>query len=120
MPRPNGIVHTDRFGAIDMGWRAIAPIEDRLPTGCADDTEYARERIGAGIAQLGQDFAADTTFAHDIGMDILDGIDFDKGCYVGQEVGQPHEASRHRPPPAGDRSWRRRACGLAGAGQWPR
>ena len=28
----------------------------------------------------------DTTFPHDIGMDLLDGVDFKKGCYVGQEV----------------------------------
>ena len=44
------------------------------------------KRIGAGIAHLGNDFPANDAFAHDIGMDLLDGIDFAKGCYVGQEV----------------------------------
>jgi len=81
----DGIVHGDRFGAIDIGYRVIAPAEDTAGW-IADDSEYARTRIGAGIAELGEDFAPDTVFAHDIGMDLLDGIDFDKGCYVGQEV----------------------------------
>jgi folate-binding protein YgfZ len=51
-----------------------------------DETPYAMARIAAGIAEMGPDFAPDTTFPHDIGMDLLDGIDFVKGCYVGQEV----------------------------------
>jgi folate-binding protein YgfZ len=48
--------------------------------------DYDRERIAAGITELGPDFGPEEVFAHDIGMDILDGIDFAKGCYVGQEV----------------------------------
>ncbi len=74
------IAHQDR-----LGWRMIAPVETTtawLPT----DTDFARTRIAAGIAELGQDFAANETFAHDMGLDLLDGIDFSKGCYVGQEV----------------------------------
>ncbi len=82
---PSGIAHGDRFGAIDIGYRTI-DTADEAKGWVQDDTEYARTRIGAGIAQLGQDFGPDSVFAHDIGMDILDGIDFDKGCYVGQEV----------------------------------
>ena len=82
---PEGIVHGDRFSAIDIGYRTI-DTADEAKGWVQDDTEYARVRIGAGIAQLGQDFGPDSVFAHDIGMDQLDGIDFDKGCYVGQEV----------------------------------
>jgi folate-binding protein YgfZ len=51
-----------------------------------DETPYLRRRIAAGTAEMGPDFAPDTTFPHDIGMDLRDGIDFKKGCYVGQEV----------------------------------
>lgn len=80
-----GIVHTDRYGPLDIGWRIIAPLAG-AESWEADDPEYARTRIGAGLSELGQDFQPDSTFAHDIGMDILDGIDFEKGCYVGQEV----------------------------------
>ena len=82
---PDGIRHTDRMGPIDMGWRAIADVE---ATGgwVQDDAFYQGERIACGIAHLGNDFPANDAFAHDIGMDLLDGIDFAKGCYVGQEV----------------------------------
>ena len=38
------------------------------------------------MPEQGPDFPIDTTFAHDIGLDLLGGIDFVKGCYVGQEV----------------------------------
>ncbi|KRB01461.1 hypothetical protein ASD83_08150 [Devosia sp. Root685] len=82
---PEGLRHTDRLGPIDMGWRVIAPIE-AIADWVQDDTAYHQERIGVGILHQGNDFPANDTFAHDIGMDILDGIDFVKGCYVGQEV----------------------------------
>ena len=52
----------------------------------APDDRYAAARIAQGIAEEGPDFAADTTFPHDIGMDFLGGVDFKKGCYIGQEV----------------------------------
>ncbi|MDB5622609.1 MAG: folate-binding protein YgfZ, partial [Devosia sp.] len=82
---PGFIHHTDRFGPLDIGWRTIAPLE---ATGdwIADDTFYHGKRIGVGILHQGNDFPANAAFAHDIGLDLLDGIDFNKGCYVGQEV----------------------------------
>ena len=49
-------------------------------------TSYDAARIAHGIAELGPDFAADAVFPHDIGMDFLGGVDFKKGCYIGQEV----------------------------------
>lgn len=52
----------------------------------AEDGGYDERRIAAGIAEMGQDFATDSQFPHDLGMDLLSGIDFAKGCYVGQEV----------------------------------
>ncbi|MFN4209180.1 MAG: YgfZ/GcvT domain-containing protein [Devosia sp.] len=82
---PTGIRHTDRMGPIDMGYRTIAPIEATAGW-VQDDALYHAERIGVGIAHQGNDFPANDAFAHDIGLDILDGIDFGKGCYVGQEV----------------------------------
>lgn len=50
------------------------------------DLSHERQRIAAGAAALGPDFGADTTFPHDIAMDLLGGVDFKKGCYIGQEV----------------------------------
>ena len=80
-----GIQHHDRKGSVQLGWRVIAPLEAAMDW-LQDDTSYQAARIEAGIAHQGNDFLANDTFAHDIGFDILDGIDFDKGCYVGQEV----------------------------------
>ncbi|MCS6760504.1 MAG: folate-binding protein, partial [Candidatus Devosia euplotis] len=54
--------------------------------GVQDDHRSQTSRIGAGIPQQGPVFPANDAFAHDIGLDILNGIDFAKGCYVGQEV----------------------------------
>ncbi|MCF6325759.1 MAG: hypothetical protein L3J21_00540 [Devosiaceae bacterium] len=51
-----------------------------------DGGEFLSRRINLGISQLGEDYAPDSLFPHDIGMDLLNGIDFSKGCYVGQEV----------------------------------
>ncbi|MCP8885017.1 folate-binding protein [Devosia sp. XJ19-1] len=82
---PDGIRHADRLGPINMGWRAISPV-DATDEWVQDDAPYHRERIGAGIMHQGNDFPANDAFAHDIGLDILEGIDFAKGCYVGQEV----------------------------------
>lgn len=82
---PDGIRHVDRLGPINMGWRAISPV-DATDGWVQDDAPYHRERIGAGIMHQGNDFPANDAFAHDIGLDILEGIDFAKGCYVGQEV----------------------------------
>jgi len=50
------------------------------------DARHDAARIAGGIAELGPDFAADEMFPHDIGMDLLGGVDFTKGCYIGQEV----------------------------------
>lgn len=80
-----GNVQQAVYGSVSLGYRVIATAEEAASWD-ADDSAYAAARIAAGLAELGQDFAADTTFAHDIGMDQLDGIDFAKGCYVGQEV----------------------------------
>lgn len=80
----DGIVHAD-MRAGGLGSRVIAP--RAVAAGWAtDDREFVRRRIETGVAELGQDFAGDTTFPHDIGMDFLNGVDFKKGCYVGQEV----------------------------------
>jgi folate-binding protein YgfZ len=77
-----GIAHADPRG---LGTRVIAlkaEAVDWLPS----DDSYAARRIGRGVAELGPDFAPDSTFPHDVGMDFLEGVDFKKGCYIGQEV----------------------------------
>jgi folate-binding protein YgfZ len=63
----------------------IGTREEATGWGAPDDS-YDRGRIAAGVAELGADFTPDTLFPHDIGMDLLAGVDFQKGCYIGQEV----------------------------------
>ena len=43
-------------------------------------------RLTLGIPELGVDFEPDSITAMDAGYDLLNGISFTKGCYVGQEI----------------------------------
>lgn len=54
----------------------------------ADETEadYHAHRIALGIPEGGRDFAFSDAFPHEALMEQLGGVDFRKGCYVGQEV----------------------------------
>ncbi len=47
---------------------------------------YEAHRIALGVPRGGMDFAYGDAFPHETDMDQLGGVDFDKGCYVGQEV----------------------------------
>jgi folate-binding protein YgfZ len=47
---------------------------------------YDSHRIALGIPQGGVDFGYSDAFPHEADMDQLGGVDFAKGCYVGQEV----------------------------------
>jgi folate-binding protein YgfZ len=48
--------------------------------------DYETHRIALGVPRGGVDFAYGDAFPHEADMDQLGGIDFAKGCYVGQEV----------------------------------
>jgi folate-binding protein YgfZ len=48
--------------------------------------DYDAHRIALGVPLGGSDFAYGDAFPHEADMDQLGGVDFDKGCYVGQEV----------------------------------
>jgi tRNA-modifying protein YgfZ len=47
---------------------------------------YEAHRIALGIPRGGLDFSYGDAFPHETDMDQLGGVDFDKGCFVGQEV----------------------------------
>ena len=42
--------------------------------------------IAAGVPEWGRDYRAAEVFPTDINMDLMGGIDYRKGCFVGQEV----------------------------------
>ncbi|MEJ1157837.1 CAF17-like 4Fe-4S cluster assembly/insertion protein YgfZ [Prosthecomicrobium sp. N25] len=56
------------------------------PGSHADEASWHRHRIALGVPEGGTDFAYGDAFPHDADMDDLAGVDFGKGCYVGQEV----------------------------------
>jgi folate-binding protein YgfZ len=75
-----------------LGARTILP-SDLAAEAAADlgatltDAEaYDAHRIALGVPRGGMDFIYGDTFPHEADMDQLAGVDFDKGCYVGQEV----------------------------------
>jgi folate-binding protein YgfZ len=49
-------------------------------------TAYDAHRIALGVPRGGSDFIYSDAFPHEADMDQLGGVDFDKGCFVGQEV----------------------------------
>ena len=48
--------------------------------------DYEAQRIALGVPRGGLDFIYGDAFPHETDMDQLNGVDFDKGCFVGQEV----------------------------------
>jgi folate-binding protein YgfZ len=75
-----------------LGWRILVPEElkqkvaDLIGADLADSDAYEAYRIASGVPRGGLDFMYSDAFPHETNMDRLHGIDFDKGCYVGQEV----------------------------------
>ena len=69
-----------------LGWRAILPRPIAAAVGTEHVNEYEGLRIAVGAPKGGLDFAYADAFPHDANFDLLHGVDFDKGCYVGQEV----------------------------------
>ena len=69
-----------------LGYRVIAagPMPGLESEG--DEAAYRDHRIMAGVPEGGIDFAYGDTFPHEANLDRLNGLDFTKGCYVGQEV----------------------------------
>jgi folate-binding protein YgfZ len=51
-----------------------------------DVSFYEAHRIALGVPRGGLDFSYGDAFPHETDMDQLAGVDFEKGCYVGQEV----------------------------------
>ena len=43
-------------------------------------------RIALGVPEAGRDYTLGDTFPHEADFDLLHGVSFTKGCYVGQEV----------------------------------
>lgn len=63
-------------------WLGLAPAETAAECDDADDAADLR----AGLPAQGRDYAPESVFPTDVNMDLLAGVDYRKGCFVGQEV----------------------------------
>ena len=81
-PPPAGAAADPRLAV--LGWRAILPAD--AAGADAEPDDYHARRIALGVPEGGRDFLFGDAFPHEALMDQLHGVDFDKGCYVGQEV----------------------------------
>src|SRR4051794_28368021 len=75
-----------------LGWRILVPeqlvpkVAKLIGADLVDSADYDAHRIAGGVPRGGVDFMYGDAFPHETNMDRLHGVDFDKGCYVGQEV----------------------------------
>lgn len=75
-----------------LGWRMLVP-QDLIEKAASlvgaelvSPSAYDAHRIACAVPKGGADFSYGDAFPHEANMDRLHGVDFDKGCYVGQEV----------------------------------
>jgi folate-binding protein YgfZ len=65
-----------------LGVRAIVPAG-----GPSDEADvYHQARIAAGVPEFGADYGPSEVFSTDVNHDLMGGVDYKKGCFVGQEV----------------------------------
>lgn len=83
-PAFDGIAFIDPRSA-DVGWRLIASPSE-LGFATTPEDVYEAHRTALGVPKGGIDFVYGDTFVHDADLDWLNGVDFQKGCYPGQEV----------------------------------
>lgn len=75
-----------------LGFRILVPqdhiheLTARIGAEVVDSAAYEAHRIACGVPRGGMDFIYGDAFPHETNMDRLNGVDFDKGCFVGQEV----------------------------------
>ncbi len=71
----------------ELGTRFLgSPDADSVTGGSQPLETYHARRIALAVPEAPYDFQYGEVFAHDVALDSLHGIAFDKGCYVGQEV----------------------------------
>lgn len=78
-PAPEGALPDPRYPA--LGWRAYVE-----GPGGDDGTDFDRIRVEHCIPEAGAELIPNETFLLEAGFERLHGVDFRKGCYVGQEV----------------------------------
>lgn len=76
-PMPDGS-HADPRHP-DLGWRNYSGAP-------SDDTNWDALRVSLKIPEAGQELIPNDSYILEMGFEQLNGVDFRKGCYVGQEI----------------------------------
>ncbi|MEO8244228.1 MAG: folate-binding protein [bacterium] len=76
-PAPEGALPDPRH--TDLGWRLYAPCP-------AEDVDWDAVRVRHVIPESGIELIPNESYLLESGFERLHGVDFRKGCYVGQEV----------------------------------
>jgi tRNA-modifying protein YgfZ len=76
---PRGALADPRHPAI--GWRAWSDVEGATP-----EIDWDAIRVAHLIPEAGIELVPDDSYILEHGFERLNGVDFRKGCYVGQEV----------------------------------
>jgi folate-binding protein YgfZ len=70
---------------VGLGWHftrpSASPLLDAEPAAA-----YHAHRIALGVPEADLDYVLGDTFPHEACFDVLGGVAFDKGCFIGQEV----------------------------------
>ena len=77
-PAPDGALPDPRHP--DLGWRLYGP------TAGDDGSDWEAIRVTHCIPETGIELQPDDTYILEAGFERMNGVDFRKGCYVGQEV----------------------------------
>ena len=86
-----GVVFSDPRDA-RLGVRAILPraeaavLADRLGVAVGTAEQYQRLRLALGVPEGGRELEPEKALPMESRFDLLNGIDWQKGCYVGQEL----------------------------------
>ena len=70
----------------NMGLRAFARSGGMISGNSRSEDEYHSHRISVGAADTVRDLGSNILFPHEANFDHFRGVDFTKGCYIGQEV----------------------------------
>ena len=68
-----------------LGTRAFVPAGEPIATN-ASEQDYEAWRLSLGVPNMASDAGQDQTFMLEANFDELHGVDFQKGCYIGQEL----------------------------------
>ncbi len=98
-PAPHRYEHVEQMAHAydprlpDLGMRILsgpgvaARLTEELAGECnATADDYHAHRVALGVPEGGKDYVFGDAFSHDANLDVLNGVSFTKGCFVGQEV----------------------------------